>query len=134
MTGKNKNKILIILVGVLILVCAAYIGMTKYVKDSEEKKESEAAAQSEAGRIWVTEMADVTGVALSNRDSGEDGVLSFIKKMISGIMKMMKTSRSIRSCWHLWRRRQAVLRRREPLQKVMILRITDLTHRLQKLW
>ncbi|MDY3745149.1 MAG: DUF4340 domain-containing protein [Lachnospiraceae bacterium] len=80
MTGKNKNKMLIVLVGVLIIVCAAYIGMTKYVKDSEAKKESEAAAQSEAGRIWVTEMAEVTGVAFGNGDSGEDGMLSFIKK------------------------------------------------------
>lgn len=76
MTGKNKNKILGILVAVLAVVCILYFVISNAVANSEAKKESEAAAESEANRIWVTNMEDVTRVDLI----GDDETLTFVKE------------------------------------------------------
>jgi len=76
MTGKNKNKILGALVAVLAVICGVYFGVSKYMHSSAQKAEADAAAASEAGRIWVTQMDTVQQVSFDN------GVaeLSFTKK------------------------------------------------------
>ncbi len=76
MSGKNKNKILLILIVVLVVACALYLGVSSYTKNREAKRESEAAAESEASRIWVTEMADVAAVEVA----GGETAISFVKE------------------------------------------------------
>lgn len=75
MTGKYKNKILIGSAAVLVVICIIYVIVTKAAASHEAKKESEAAAESEAGRIWVTQMDTLSDISF---DSGET-LLHFVK-------------------------------------------------------
>lgn len=72
MTGKNKNKVLLILVAVLVMICAIYFIITKVTAAKEAKKESEATAESEANRIWVTQIDEVTGISIHDGDTQLD--------------------------------------------------------------
>ena len=72
MTGKNKNKVLLILVAVLVMICAIYFIITKVTEAKETKKESEATAESEANRIWVTQIDEVTGISIHDGDTQLD--------------------------------------------------------------
>ena len=72
MTGKNKNKVLLILVAVLVMICAIYFIITKVTEDKETKKESEATAESEANRICVTQIDEVTGISIHDGDTQLD--------------------------------------------------------------
>lgn len=76
MTGKNKNKLLLVLVAVLAVVCVLYFAVGHLVTSSEAKKESEAAAEEEASRIRINQMEDVAQVTV---DSTE-GALTFVKE------------------------------------------------------
>ena len=72
MTGKNKNKVLLILVAVLVMICAIYFIITKVTEAKETKKETEATAESEANRIWVTQIDEVTGITIHDGDTQLD--------------------------------------------------------------
>lgn len=72
MTGKNKNKVLLILVAVLVMICAIYFIITKVTAAKEAKQESEANAESEANRIWVTQIDEVTGISIHDGDTQLD--------------------------------------------------------------
>lgn len=67
MTGKNKNKILLILIFILIVICVLYFGISQYIQSSEEKAESKAAAEAEAGRIWATQIENVTAIGFDTK-------------------------------------------------------------------
>lgn len=72
MTGKNKNRVLLILIAVLIMICAIYFIITKVTASKEAEKESEEAAESEANRIWVTQIDEVTGISIQEGDTRLD--------------------------------------------------------------
>ena len=72
MTGKNKNRVLLILIAVLIMICAIYFIISKVTASKEAEKESEEAAESEANRIWVTQIDEVTGISIQEGDTRLD--------------------------------------------------------------
>lgn len=74
MTGKNKNRVLLILIAVLVMICAIYFIITKVTASKEAQKESEAAAESEAKRIWVTQIDELTGLSIQENDTQLDFV------------------------------------------------------------
>lgn len=71
MTQKNKRTMWIML-GIVVILAAAYAGILFWNKSSEEKKSAEA----EAEKIYVTDLEDVTGIRY---DVG-NGALEFVKE------------------------------------------------------
>lgn len=69
---KKKKYGLVVGCVVLIVLCAAYVGVEKYMDHSQEKKNQ----QEEAKKIYMTDFSDVASVSYDN----DGNVLSFTKK------------------------------------------------------
>lgn len=67
--NKKNQKILIILGIVLAAVCIVYVVLTRAAAAKEAKEESESAAQSEAARVFVTDMDDVNTIILNTGET-----------------------------------------------------------------
>lgn len=74
--NKKNNKILIILAAVLVVVCLAYVIVVKVQEAGEAREESESKAESEASRIFVSDISGADTVALKTGKAE----LKFIKK------------------------------------------------------
>lgn len=74
--NKKNNKILIILAVILVAVCLVYVIVTKVQEAGEARKESESKAESEASRIFVTDISAADAVTLKTGDAE----LKFVKK------------------------------------------------------
>lgn len=74
MNKKNK-RMLIILGAVLVFACLLYIVITRVQAANEAKKASEAAAESEAARVFVSDMDEVTNLTLNTGEA----TLTFVK-------------------------------------------------------
>lgn len=74
--NKKNNKILIILAAVLVVVCLAYVIVVKVQETGEAREESESKAESEASRIFVSDISGADTVTLKTGKAN----LKFIKK------------------------------------------------------
>lgn len=65
---KKKNRVLIILVVLLAILCGSYIGVIKY-KDAQEQKQQEASeAEEEANKIVLNQMDSISRISFNTTD------------------------------------------------------------------
>ena len=73
--NKKNRRMLIALGAVLVFVCLIYMIVTRVQAANEAKEESEANAESEAARVFVSDMGDVTSLTLKTGEAE----LTFVK-------------------------------------------------------
>ncbi len=65
---KKKNRVLIILVVLLAILCGSYIGVIKF-KDAQEQKQQEASeAEEEANKIVLNQMDSISRISFNTTD------------------------------------------------------------------